>query len=57
VAQRLVEGNQTLQAGFLVRGAVVLAEKVVEQLRGRPGDGRHDPHEPKHDGRTPGADG
>jgi hypothetical protein len=57
VSQRLVQGDQALQSGLLVGGAVVLAEEVVKELCSRPGDRGHDPHETQNHRRTPCTDG
>lgn len=57
VTERLVQSDEALEAGLLVRGAVIFAEEVVKQLRSGPGDGGHDPHEAEHHGRAPGAYG
>ena len=49
--------RHALELGLLVRVRLVLAENPVEELGGRPGDGREYVHEAEHEGRAGGADG
>jgi len=52
-----MQGDEGFEARLLVYGAVVLAEEVVEKLRGGPGGDAHHVHEHEDDGRHPGANG
>lgn len=57
VAERLVQGDEGLEAALLVDGAVVLAENPVEELRGGPRDGAEKVHQGDDGFRHVAADG
>lgn len=44
-SEGLVQADQGLQSALLVNGSVVLAEEVIEEFSGRPGNNSHDVHE------------